>query len=198
MSLNQSTETLPSTRRSSRYRLITTCRARGLLLTTLYTPSRDVVRMHTAPPIAKCTKEVALPAAEGIYLGLFKGPSDATKELGLGTDESTRVQISIYLNKIKMSSDLQSAVLAKRRREDAESTGATLSDGPAAHPTLNADSTGVGPATPAPISVENEYRSCGGTFEAYKVQTLSHVATPSMSFNPLAAAGCDCRCRNSL
>eukprot|EP00966_Prymnesium_polylepis_P296658 6853380-Prymnesium_polylepis.3 len=111
-----------------------------------------------------CLHTGAMPIAEAIYLDVYKGPADAIKKLNLPDDDSVRVQISIYLRKIKMSEDLQRAVLAKRQREDSDETAATG--------TPIGDKTNGAERTP----VANEYRGCGGDFAAYQVRAAAYMA----------------------
>ena len=69
-----------------------------------------------------------MPVAEAIWLGTYAGTATAMKDLKL-SDESTRVQIQIYLNTIRSSEALQAATAAKQRRAadeaDADTTRGT-------------------------------------------------------------------------
>jgi hypothetical protein len=56
-----------------------------------------------------------MPVAEAIWLGKYSGAAAATKDLKLSGD-STRVQIQIYLKKIRSSEALQAATVSSAGR----------------------------------------------------------------------------------
>ena len=61
------------------------------------------------------TKEDAMKAAAGIFFGTYSGHTDACKKLSLGDSRKATPHIIYYLNKIKLSAELQSALLAKQQ-----------------------------------------------------------------------------------
>ena len=110
-----------------------------------------------------------MPAAEGVFLGVYKGPADAIQALGLPDQPAMQVQISKYLAKIRKSATLQHAVTLKRQREDEETVGMEGQTSPASA-ALEGD-TNQNVTTP----VADEYRNCGSDFFTYQV---GHPSAP--------------------
>ena len=124
------------------------------------------------PAQPQCTKAQAMPAAEGIFLGIFSGPADAIRKLQLTNGESTRVLITHYLRKIEASAELQLAARHRAQREDTENAengspraaGAKAAAAPNKPGSPAALPRGLSTATPA---VRQGYNSSGGDYNSY-------------------------------
>ena len=123
------------------------------------------------PAQPQCTKAQAMPAAEGIFLGIFSGPADAIRKLQLTNGESTRVLITHYLRKIEASAELQLAARHRAQREDTENAengspraaGAKAAAAPNKPGSPAALPRGLSTATPA---VRQGYNSSGGDYNS--------------------------------